>query len=182
MEGKNGGVFYAAQRLKETLENKYHIPTVQSDTIHDYPDWSKSYANSLITVQQMKKKYPSIQIFIDVHRDAQIPRQSTTIEINGVKMSKIMIIVGSNKRLTHPNRKQNLAFAQQIAQVMNQMYPGLLKEVRVQDGRYNQHVSSHAILIEIGATENSMEESEHSAELFAGVLNKIITSGGVVTL
>jgi stage II sporulation protein P len=174
IEGKNGGVFLVAQHLKNTLEDKYGIQTVLSDTIHDYPDWSKSYTKSLVTLEKMKKEYPSIDIFIDVHRDALTPRDTTTTEINGEKVSKIMLIVGSDTRLPHPRWKENRSFAQRIAQVMDKMYPELLKGVRVQDGRYNQHVSPHAILLEMGGTENSLEEAKKAAEMFAGVINSII--------
>ncbi|MGI6686248.1 MAG: stage II sporulation protein P [Bacillota bacterium] len=174
LEGKNGGVFLVAERLKNTLETQYGIPTVLADTIHDYPDWSKSYTNSLVTLQKMKKDYPSIDIFIDVHRDATTPRDTTTTEIDGKKVSKIMFIVGSDTRLPHPAWKENRDFAQRIAHQMEKMYPGLLKGVRVQDGRYNQHISPHAILLEMGGTENSLEETLRSAEMFAEVLNSIV--------
>lgn len=173
MEGKNGGVYKVAERLQETLEKKYGIAAVLSDTIHDYPDWNKSYGNSLVTLEKMKKDYPSIQLFIDIHRDALVPKKNTTVEIGGIKASKIMFVVGSNKRLAHPNWEQNRDFAQNIADEMEKMYPGLLKGVRVQDGRYNQHVSPHAILLEVGGTENTLEEGKKSAEMFAAVINNL---------
>jgi stage II sporulation protein P len=174
IEGKNGGVFLVARHLKNTLEKKYGIPAVLNDTIHDYPDWSKSYTNSLVTLEKMKEDYPSIEIFIDVHRDATTPRDTTTTEIGGKKVSKIMFVVGSDTRLPHPRWKENYAFAQKLAHKMEEMYPGLLKGVRVQDGRYNQHISPGAILLEMGGTENSLEEAERAGEMFAGVLNSII--------
>lgn len=174
LEGKNGGVYLVAQHLKETLESKYGIGTVLSDTIHDYPDWSKSYTNSLVTLEGMKKEHPSIQLFIDMHRDALTPKDTTTTEIDGVKVSKIMFIVGSDNRLPHPNWRKNRDFAQKIANEMEKSYPGLLKGVRVQDGRYNQHVSTHAILLEMGGTENTLEETKKSAEMFAAVVNNLV--------
>jgi len=177
LEGKNGGVFIVASHLRDSLEHNYGIKVVLSDTIHDYPDWSKSYANSLATLEKMKKDYPSIQLFIDVHRDALTPKDTTTTEIDGIKASKIMFIVGSDTRLPHPNWKQNRDFAQKISNKMEKMYPGLLKGVRVQDGRYNQHVSTHAILLEMGGTENTLEETLRSAEMFAAVINNLVQGG-----
>lgn len=173
LEGKNGGVFMVASHLKETLEQEYGIKAVLSDTVHDYPDWSKSYANSLKTIENMKRNYPSIQLFIDVHRDANTPKDSTTVKIDGQKTSKIMLIVGSDHRLPHPAWKKNRDFAQNVAAQMEDLYPGLLKGVRIQDGRYNQHVSSRAILLEMGGTENTLEETKRSAEMFAGVINNM---------
>lgn len=173
LEGKNGGVFLVASHLKDTLEHNYGIKVILSDTIHDYPEWTKSYGNSLVTLEKMKKDYPSIQLFIDIHRDASVSKKNTTAEIDSVKASKIMFIVGSDKRLPHPNWSQNRDFAQKIAERMEKMYPGLLKGVRVQDGRYNQHVSPHAILLEMGGTENTIEETKRAAEMFAAVINNL---------
>lgn len=174
LEGKNGGVFLVAEHLKDTLVNNYGIAVVLSDTIHDYPDWNKSYANSLATLEKMKKDYPSIQLFIDVHRDALTPKDTTTTEIDGTKASKIMFVVGSDTRLPHPDWRENQDFVEKIAGQMEKMYPGLLKGVRVQDGRYNQHISPHAILLEMGGTENTLEETKRSAEMFAAVVNNLV--------
>jgi stage II sporulation protein P len=174
LEGKNGGVFLVASHLKKILESKHKISTIISSTIHDYPDWSKSYANSLVTVKKIKENYPSVKMFIDIHRDANVSHQSTTTKIQGENIARIMFIVGSNKRLPHPNWQENYKFAKQVAAFMNQMYPGLLKGVRVQDGRYNQHVSPYAILAEIGATKNTLDEAKQAVEMLADVINKVL--------
>jgi len=174
LEGKNGGVFTVAEHLKTTLEQKYGINTILNSTIHDYPDWSKSYANSLATLEAIKKKYPSVRIFIDVHRDAQVPRDSTIVEINDQKIARIMVIVGSDARLTHPNWRINLSFAKKVGEILDRDYPGLVKAVRVQDGRYNQHVSPQAILVEVGATNNTIEEAQRAVEMLADGLSKVI--------
>lgn len=174
LEGKNGGVYDVAQHLKEILEDKYKIPTILSSTIHDYPDWSKSYANSLKTLEELKRKYPSVKIFLDLHRDAKTPRESTLADINGEDVARIMFIVGSDHRLPHPQWKQNWEFAKTVAGVSKRLYPELIKGVRVQEGRYNQHVSPHCLLAEMGATENTLEEAKKAAEMLAGVIDVVV--------
>lgn len=174
LEGKNGGVFSVAEHLKDTLKNKYGIGVVLSETIHDYPDWKKSYANSLVTLEQMKKDYPSIKVFIDVHRDALPSRKNAVVTINQKQVARIMFIAGSDTRLPHPNWRDNWHYVKNIADVMEEKYPGLSKGVRVQDGRYNQHASPHAILTEIGATTNTLAEAKGAAEMLADVLNSIL--------
>ena len=85
-------------------------------------------------------------------------------------MERISLIVGSDTRSSHPKWKQNWAYANYLAEIMEKDYPGLLKNVRVQSGRYNQHIITHSILIEVGSTKNTVTEAERSAELFAKVM------------
>ena len=152
-EGKNGAVFLVAQELQKEL-NEYGFTTILIDTIHDYPDWNKSYANSLASMQQLKEQYPDMELFIDVHRDAfseNSDKSITTTTINGVDVAKIMFVVGTNNRAEHPNWEKNLAFANQIADCLKEYYPDLVRQVKVQSGRYNQHIADKAILVEMGS-------------------------------
>lgn len=171
--GSRGGVYVASSVVAETLDKK-GIKTLVSDTIHDYPDWRKSYSNSLATASKLLADNPSIKIIIDMHRDGGVPKSSTTAEINGKSAAKIMLVVGSNQRYEHPNWQQNLALSKQIGAKMDEMYPGLLRTVKVQNGRYNQHISTHSILVEMGATENTIEEVQYSAAMLANVLAAVL--------
>ncbi|MGI5891601.1 MAG: stage II sporulation protein P [Bacillota bacterium] len=174
--GKNGGVYQVAKSLQQGLKEN-GISAVLCDTIHDYPKWQLSYQNSLASMKRMKEKYPSIKMFIDVHRDSAIENVSTVTEINGEKVAKIMLVVGSNKRLKHDRWQENLAFAQKIGKKTEEMYPGILRGVRVQSGRYNQHFSTQAILIEMGSNENSRQQAQKTAYLFANVVSQILRQG-----
>lgn len=174
MEGKNGGVSKAAQALKNALEGK-GIGAVVDTTIHDYPNWPKSYSNSLKTAKKLLTEYPSIQILIDIHRDAMPSRENSIVKINGLNTARISFIVGSDTRLPHPNWRKNWAYANFLAEKMEARYPGLLKTVRVQSGRYNQHINAHGILIEVGSTKNSTAEAERAMDYFAEVLAESIT-------
>jgi len=171
--GSRGGVYVAASVIAESLAQK-DIGTVIDDTIHDYPDWSLSYTNSCTTASRMLSKYKDLEILIDLHRDAGVPRESSICEINGQTAARIMLVVGSNARQEHPNWEQNKAFSEMIGAKMEEMYPGLLRTVKVQNGRYNQHLSTNAILVEMGTTANTIEEVEYSAQLLANVLAAVI--------
>lgn len=172
LEGKNAGVAKVAQKLAEELES-IGVKTIRSTTIHDYPSFTKSYGNSLKTVQTMLAENPSVQVVIDVHRDAGVPKKET-IKINGQDTAKILLIVGSNARAEHPHWEKNRRFAATLVQKMNELYPGLSKGYRVQSGRYNQHLHPRAILIEVGSEKNSLEEAQRAVALFADVLAKVL--------
>lgn len=171
--GSRGGVYVASSVVAETLDKK-GIKTLVSDTIHDYPDWRKSYSNSLATASKLLADNPSVKIIIDMHRDGGVPKSATTVEINGKSAARIMLVVGSNQRYEHEKWQENLAFSKQIGAKMEEMYPGLLRTVKVQSGRYNQHISTHSILVEMGATENTIEEVQYSSAMLANVLAAVL--------
>ena len=180
-EGKNGGVYLVAQELQAAL-NAYGFTAVLASTIHDYPDWNQSYANSLVTMQELKEQYPDMQVFIDVHRDALPNKEATVTTINGESVAQIMFVVGTNSRANHPNWEKNLAFTNTIASCLNTYYPDFSRKVKVQNGRYNQHVTEKCILVEMGSTENTLEEAKRAAKLLANglavVLSEEIKSNG----
>ncbi|NLC08219.1 MAG: stage II sporulation protein P [Syntrophomonadaceae bacterium] len=174
VEGENGGVAQVAQTLKQTLENEYGIPTVYVDTIHDYPDWSKSYVNSAKTVRALLEQYPDLKILIDIHRDSLNLEDALTKKVNGQDTARILFVVGSDQRMAHPNWRQNLALAQKIADSLDSLYPGVCRGVRVQAGTYNQHLNSGVILVEVGNDRNSLEEAKRAARLLAEAISQVI--------
>ncbi len=174
VDGSNGGVVTVAEMLANALEKNHGIPTVRSEKIHDYPSYAASYTNSLKTIEAILAQHPSVEIVIDVHRDHLPTRAQTTAEINGKRVARILFIVGNDERHIHPRWRQNLAFANGLEKIMEDMYPGLSRGVRQQAGRYNQHVHPRSILVEMGSSENSLQEAINSAELLADVLASML--------
>lgn len=172
-EGKNAGITEVAAELARELEETYGVPVALSRTIHDHPDFSSSYANSARTVKQALAAYPELRLIVDVHRDAGTGAE--TFIWQGQMVARVLLVVGSDRTLSHPRWRENLAFAGRIKEKMDALYPGLSRGVRVQDGRYNQHLSPRAILVEVGSAENSLEEAKRAARLLAHVLAEIVT-------
>jgi stage II sporulation protein P len=56
---------------------------------------------------------------------------------------------------------------------INELYPGLAKDVYYKRGRYNQHVSTKAILIEVGSTYTTQKEAERATKYLAEALSQI---------
>ena len=173
VSGQNGGVVDAAKVFRDALQKKYGIRTAHSTTIHDYPDWSRSYQNSLNTAKQLLKAYPEAQAVFDIHRDAGFTsKKTTTATVHGKKAAKIMMVIGCN----HDNWKENLAFARLLEAKCNELYPGLLRDqIRIKEtGRYNQQLDGHAVLLEIGSDLNTQAEAEYSMECFAHVVYEVL--------
>ena len=171
--GEHGGVYVASSALAERMLAA-GCGVYVDETIHDWPDWNKSYANSRQTAENLLAEYPKLQLLIDMHRDAGVSRENSVTQINGRSAARIMLVVGSAQRYENPNWQQNQALMQQIGDKMEEMYPGLLRRVSVQSGRYNQDLFTGAILVEMGTTENTINEVEYSAQLLADVLLAVL--------
>jgi stage II sporulation protein P len=159
--------------LAKTLSDRYSIGSVMSQTVHDATSRGGAYVQSLKTAQTFLKTYPTIKLICDVHRDSAL-HSATTVRIDGLDTARILLVVGSNQTLKHPNWKKNYDFAKTIAAKMEKMYPGLSRGVVVKTDRFNQHVSAGSLIYEIGGVDNTLEEGKRSVRLLAAVLADLV--------
>jgi len=156
--------------MAETL-NSLGYNTIQDATLHDYPSYNGSYDNSKATVQAYLKKYPSIKIVLDVHRDA-VERDGTIIApvatINNVKYAQLMIISGrDNGYMGMPNYKENLKFATRVQNRLTKNYPGITRPILFDYRNYNQQLTTGSILVEVGSHGSTLQQAKNSAKAFA---------------
>ena len=86
-----------------------------------------------------------------------------------------MFVIGTDgSGLEHNNWVQNLRFAIKVQEKANEMYPGLFKPIIIRNSRYNQHLAKAASIIEVGATGNTLEQSNNSMKYLAKVLSEIM--------
>lgn len=170
--GGRGGVVKVAAVLEEGLR-KQGITVLRTDRIHD-SRYATSYLESEKTVRELLYANPELDAVFDIHRDSTQPGGVLTVKVNGREAARVLIVVGSDARLPFPNWRQNLAFAQKIADRSEALYPGLCIGVRVKEGRYNQFLHPRALLFEIGGVNNSLEEAEAAAAFFTEVLADVI--------
>lgn len=133
-------------------------------------NFSQSYKVSRKAVEQAMENYPSLSYFFDIHRDANVPREKTTATIEGKSYARILFVIGT----AHAGYKDNKAFAEALNELLNEKYPGLsrgilTKSVHQGNGEYNQSISPGSLLLEIGGTNNTLQESLHAAEALADV-------------
>ncbi|MEW6242660.1 MAG: stage II sporulation protein P [Bacillota bacterium] len=124
-----------------------------------------AYARSLVTLWGMLQLYPDAAMVIDLHRDAS----SHYATVQGEVLPRVLLIVGDD----NPGWQKNLAFAQRVSDRINTVYPGLSKDVRVLDARFNQHLHPRAFLMEIGGVNTRLEECVRTARLIAPVLAEV---------
>ncbi len=164
--------------LVKTLA-EHGIVAIHDDTVHDEP-YSGAYTRSAKTVQKYLDKYPSIQVVLDLHRDALMEGNSglvkPTVTVDGKKAAQTMIIAGvlSTDALPNPYTEQNLALATQWQKALTVRYDGLMRPLSTVGSRYNQHLHAGYLLVEVGSEGNTVAEAVYSAQLLGKTLAELL--------
>lgn len=159
-----------AKELNENLTKKGFI-SIQNTTPHDYGAYSGAYIKSRETVSKALQNMNGAGIIIDVHRDAMADLTYRPVaNINGVQVSQLMFVVGIG---TGENKywEDNLRLALKLQQIANKIYPGLFRQMIIRDSTYNQDLNRYSLLIEFGATGNTIEEVKLSTRCVSNLLN-----------
>jgi stage II sporulation protein P len=167
------------EELAHYVSTTYGISVVQSRRLHDaQADGFRlgAYERSLETMTEILRRYPTVSVLLDLHRDAP-SREKTTATIKGVPTATICAIVGTDRLLDNPYTKANYDFACRLMAAMDLSYPGLARGILVRDERYNQHVMERTVLLEIGGQENTLEEVFASVRALGDVLGQIMAEG-----
>ena len=64
-----------------------------------------------------------------------------------------------------------------VQETLYKDYPTLMRPVTVRNSRYNQHMTTGSLLVEVGTAGNSLEEAVNAARLFAAGFAKTIQNG-----
>ncbi len=157
------------------------IGVLHDKTQHDNPSYNGSYERSESTVKSYLKKYPSIKVVLDVHRDAIQQDDETMIapiaSINGKNAAQVMIISGAdNGKLGYPNYMNNLRFSRRLQEQIEADYKGLTRPIAFTYKKYNQHLTNGSILLEMGGHGNSLEEAIYLGELVGKSLVKLLST------
>ncbi len=162
---KGAGIYDVGDSLKAALEER-GIETVYSRETF-LPHDADAYTRSRRTAEELLKKNPDA--LLDIHRDA-VPAEEYETEVDGEDISKVRLFVGRNNQ----NSAENKAFAQQIKAEADREYPGLIKDIFIGKGNYNQELYPHALLLEFGTHEIEKEKAEASTDYIAEVLDNVL--------
>ena len=155
------------------------IETIHDTTPNDYPSYDGAYARMETIIEAYLTQYPSIQIVLDVHRDA-VEDQSgfpaaLTADIEDEGCAKLMFVVGTDEGgLEHPGWQENLANALKLQALLNRTAPGLCRDIDLRTERFNQHERPGSMLLEFGASGNTLSQALRTARLFSDALATFI--------
>ena len=172
-------VMMASYILREKL-NHLGLPSmVEEGNVTDILqmnnwNYAASYQVTKMFMKDAKEKNPSLEYFIDLHRDSA-NRNVTFKTINGKNYARILFIVG----LENPNYKENLALTTELNNRLEEAYPGITRGIYKKegpgvDGVYNQDFSPNTILVEMGGVDNNIEEVLNSTEVLADVFYHLV--------
>src|SRR4051812_252050 len=121
-------------------------------------NYNHSYELSRGLVQEAMAAEDSINYLIDIHRDSQ-PKKVTTTTINGKSFARLFFVVGRENK----NYEENVHLAKELHQKLEEKYPGISRGVFIKgknegNGVYNQDLTNKSMLLEFGGVENNMEE------------------------
>lgn len=136
-----GGIHDVGKTLKDNLES-LGITVYYNEDLH-LPHDSGAYTRSQSTASNLLRN--GLDAIFDVHRDAT-PRSEYITTVNGEKMSKVRMVIGSANVKSAVNKE----FALNIKAYADEVYPGLIKDIYIGRGNYNQQLSERALLFEMG--------------------------------
>ena len=165
---KGAGIYDVGDSLKEALEER-GIETIYSKETF-LPHDADAYTRSRRVAEELLKKNPDA--LLDIHRDA-VPAEEYETEVDGEDISKVRLFVGRNNQ----NSAENKAFAQQIKAEADREYPGLIKDIFIGKGNYNQELYPHALLLEFGTHEIEKEKAQEATGYIAEVLDNVLYGG-----
>lgn len=172
--------------LTEILEKKYGYQVIHDETEYDRIngkiDRNKAYNKAAKGLKSALKKYPSIQVVIDLHRDGVGNKVHRLTKVNGKRTAQLMFFNGLSrnrkgeiKYLKNDNLQANLSFSLQMKLKCMELYPNLAKPVYLKSYRYNLHMRKRSLLIELGNENNTMQEAKNAMEPLAKVLNQVLS-------
>lgn len=145
-------------------------------TDHELDDISASYVRSLETLSTYDGE--EYDMYIDMHRDAYTEGAQLTCAYSGIEAAKLMMLIGSGEDFEEkPFFEENYALACRITDSINDLCPGMCRDVMIKTGRYNQHIAPNSVLIEVGSNMNTLDQALAAMPVLAEAIGEALADG-----
>ena len=164
-------------RLTEALTQK-GIPVLHDRTLHDYPSYNGSYSLARETVSKYLAQYPSIQLVLDIHRDAVTDASGNQVgyalSTPAGSAAKLMLVLGTGSGgLNHPDWRENFSLGVKLHAQLEKNQPGICRSLSLRSSRFNQDMMPGMVLVEMGAAGNTRQEALLSADILAQAITDL---------
>lgn len=178
----NMSIVGVGEYLATILREKYGYNVMHHTASYDKESRDYAYNNSLPEIEKLLAENPSIEVVIDLHRDAMPEEKRLVMNLQGRPTAQFMFFNGLSRTakgeieyLENPYLEDNLAFSFQMQVACNEYYPGLARRVYLKAYRYNMHLCPKTLLIELGAQNNTVEEAMNACDPLAHVLHLVLS-------
>lgn len=165
--------------LREKLNNNGIATIVEENDVTEFLrtnnwNYASSYKVTKLLLEDAYSNNPSLNYFIDLHRDS-VSKTITSTTINNKKYARILFVVG----LENENYQENLKMIEALNDKFNEYYPGLSRGILERQGAgvngvYNQDFHPNTILIEVGGQDNTIDEVFNTCEAISEILTEYI--------
>ena len=177
---ENLNMVRVGKAICEEIE-KAGYQVIHDNEIHDL-SYNGAYAHSRKKVEEYLKKYPTIEVILDIHRDAIQQNDGTKIKptatIDGKKAAQIMLISGCQEKgnpiENFPEWRYNLTFAVHLQNQLETMFPGITRPLYFCPRKYNMNLSHCSLLVEVGSDANTLEEAVYTGKCIGAALSEIM--------
>ena len=168
--------------IRRTLEG-HGYAVLHDKTLCDYPEYTGAYNRSRTVIQQAVEQYPGIFLVLDIHRDAVEDGEGNQMRmactLGDDAAAQLMLVVGTDAGgLDHPAWQRNLSLATVLQMRLSGAYPGLMRPLNLRTERFNQDLAPLTLLVEVGASGNTLEEAKLAAKTFAEALSGVLDDCG----
>ncbi|MDO4739287.1 MAG: stage II sporulation protein P [Eubacteriales bacterium] len=167
---KDAGIYDVSEAFAESLQ-ELGVRVERSEETF-LPHDSGAYRRSRATAAEFAKQTPAA--IFDIHRDG-IPDPTEYEEtVDGDKIAQVRLLVGRSNE----NAEVNKSFAKQIKAAADEKYPGLIRDIFIGKGNYNQELYPRALLLEFGTYSNDKELVLKSTDMMADAVHVALFSAG----
>ena len=178
-EDKGFNVIRVGDELAAVLEAK-GLKVLHDRGIYDYPSYMGSYNSTMEAIEGHLSENPGIALVIDLHRDAlgsDSVVYKTMAQVGGEPSSQLMMLIGTGENgLYHPNWRENLKLALHLQSELVGKYPTLARPIALKKERYNQHLTTGSMILEVGSSGNTLREALCAVRLFGEGISDYLLS------
>lgn len=179
---KSTTIVGAGEKLAQLLRDQYGYNVIHLTESFDEGSRDYAYSNSLPVLEQLLAENPSIEVVIDLHRDAMPEDRRLVVDLQGRPTAQFMFFNGLSRTarngplesLENPYLDDNLAFSFQMQTASNEYYPGIARRIYLKAYRYNLHLRPKSLLIELGAQNNTVEEIMNAIDPLAHIIHLVL--------
>lgn len=169
-----------AGRLRERGIGVIHI-----ETMFDGESYNEAYVRSAAEVKRVLETYPSVEYVFDIHRDAMFTRDginlapTSPLSVGEGKAAQIMLVVGTDHAgAPHGEWQDNLSFALKLQKSILGVNGGIMRGINLRSASFNAQYAKGAVLVEMGAAGNTLDEAMRAGEIFADGVADVICGDG----